>query len=81
MIFSPASNAALKTVVETWQTPPPSPVVSSPFTITGASRKPLAALRSPVVWLNENVAPGAISVPSTRCATSSTLWMRFGMPP
>ena len=81
MIFRPASKAALKTVVETWQTPPPRPVVSSPFTITGASRKPFAAFRSPVVLLNENVAPGAINFSSTKCATSCTLWMRFGMPP
>ena len=81
VIGSPASYAALNTVVETWQTPPPSPVWSSPFTITGASRKPLAALRSPVVPLNENVVPGAISLLSTRWATSCTLWMRFGSPP
>ena len=32
--------------------------------ITGASWKPFAAVRSPVVPLNENVPPGAISVPS-----------------
>jgi hypothetical protein len=49
--------------------------------ITGASRKPFDALRSPVAWLKENVAPGAISFPSTRCATSWTLWIRFGSPP
>ena len=54
----PASYAALNTVVETWQTPPPRPVWSSPLMITGASRKPFAAVRSPVVRLNENVAPG-----------------------
>ena len=48
VIGRPASYAALKTVVETWQTPPPSPVVSSPLMMTGASRKPLDALRSPV---------------------------------
>ena len=35
--------------------------------ITGASRKPLSAVRSPVVPLNENVAPGAISVRSISC--------------
>ena len=60
VIFRPASYAALKTVVETWQTPPPRPVCSSPLMITGASRKPFSALRSPVVSLNENSAPGAI---------------------
>ena len=78
VIGSPASYAALNTVVETWQTPPPSPVSTSPLMITGASRKPFAAERSPVAWLNEKVAPGAISLRSTRCATSWTLWMRFG---
>ena len=77
----PASNAALKTVVETWQTPPPSPFCSSPLMITGASWKPLSALRSPVVSLNENVAPGAISAPSISCATSWTLCSRPGVPP
>ena len=71
----------MKTVVETWQTPPPRPVESSPLMITGASRKPLSAVRSPVVPLNENVAPGAISLPSISFATSWTLWMRFAMPP
>ena len=49
--------------------------------ITGASRKPFSAVRSPVASLNENVAPGAISLPSIRWATSWTLWMRFAMPP
>jgi hypothetical protein len=49
--------------------------------ITGASRKPFASLRSPVVPLNENSLCGGISVLSTRWATSSTLWMRFAMPP
>src|SRR5665213_1496573 len=63
VIFKPASNAVLKTVVDTWQTPPPSPVVTSPLTITGASRKPLAALRSPVVPLNENV----VACATTHC--------------
>src|SRR5712691_5089869 len=48
VIGSPASYAALKTVVETWHTPPPRPVPSSPLMITGASRKHFAALRSPV---------------------------------
>ena len=81
VIGRPASYAALKTVVETWQTPPPSPVCSSPLMITGASRKPFSALRSPVAPLNEKVAPGAISLPSTRWATSCTLWIRFGSPP
>ena len=33
-------------------TPPPSPVVTSPLMITGASRKPWAALRSP--WLQRS---------------------------
>ena len=61
VIFSPASYAALKTVVETWQTPPPRPVPSSPLMITGASRKPFAAVRAPVARLNENVDPGAIT--------------------
>ena len=81
VIFRPASYAALKVVVETWQTPPPSPVVSSPLMITGASRKPLSAVRAPVARLNEKVAPGAISFPSMRRATSWTLWIRFGSPP
>ena len=49
--------------------------------ITGASRKPFAAERSPVAPLNENVEPGAINLPSTRWATSWTLWIRFGSPP
>ena len=49
--------------------------------ITGASSRPLAALRSPVVPLNENSLPGAISVLSTRCETTWTLWIRFGTPP
>src|SRR5207237_1028429 len=80
-IFRPASKAALKPVVETWQTPPPRPVVTSPFTITGATRNPFAAVRSPVVLLKENSAPGAISLSSTRRATSCTLWIRFGTPP
>ena len=80
-MFSPASYAELNTVVETWHTPPPSPVVSSPLMITGASRKPFDALRSPVVPLKEKVAPGATSVPSIRCETSCTLWIRFGTPP
>ena len=71
----------MKTVVETWQTPPPRPVESSPLMITGASTKPLAALRSPVAPLNEKVAPGAISLSSTRWATSCTLWIRFAIPP
>ena len=81
MIFRPASYAALKTVVETWQTPPPRPVDSSPLMITGASRNPFAAVRAPVVLLNENSSPGAISLSSTRWATSSTLWIRLAMPP
>ena len=38
--------------------------------ITGASWKPFSAVRSPVVPLNENVSPGAISAPSISCATS-----------
>jgi hypothetical protein len=59
VILRPASYAALNTVVETWQTPPPRPVCSSPLMITGASRNPFAALRSPVAGLKENVAPGA----------------------
>ena len=77
----PASYAALKTVVETWHTPPPSPVWSSPLMITGASRNPLSAFRSPVVPLNENTWPGRISVWSMRLDTSWTLWMRFASPP
>ena len=78
-IDRPASKAALKTVVETWQTPPPIPVWSSPLMITGASWKPLSAFRSPVVSLNENVEPGAMSAPSISSATSCTLWTRFGV--
>ena len=81
VIGRPASYAALKTVVETWQTPPPRPSASSPLMITGASRKPFSAVRSPVVSLKEKVAPGAISVPSISRATSCTLWMRFATPP
>jgi len=60
VIERPASYAALNVVVETWQTPPPRPVLSSPLMITGASRKPLLSERSPVVALNENVSPGAM---------------------
>ena len=81
VIGRPASNAALNTVVETWQIPPPSPFWSSPLMITGASWKPFAAVRSPVVPLNENVPPGAISVPSISLATSWTLLSRPGVPP
>ena len=80
-IESPASNAALKTVVETWQTPPPIPFWSSPLMITGASSKPFASFRSPVVSLNENRAPGATSAPSISSATSWTLWSRPCVPP
>jgi hypothetical protein len=80
-IGRPASYAALNTVVETWQTPPPRPVWSSPLMITGASRKPRSAVRSPVVPLKEKVAPGAISVRSTSRETSWTLWMRLASPP
>ena len=43
--------------------------------------KPFAALRSPVVSLNENRAPGATSAPSIRSATSVTLCTRPGVPP
>ena len=49
--------------------------------ITGASSRPFAALRSPVVPLNENSLCGGISVLSTRCETTWTLWIRFGTPP
>ena len=49
--------------------------------ITGASSNPFSAVRSPVVPLNENVLPGAISAPSISCATSATLCRRLGMPP
>ena len=80
-IGSPPSYAALNTVVETWQTPPPSPFWSSPLMITGASWKPFSAVRSPVVALNENVAPGLIRVPSISFATSCTLLSRPGVPP
>jgi hypothetical protein len=44
VISTPASNAALRTVVDTWHTPPARPVVTSPFTITGATRNPFAAV-------------------------------------
>ena len=81
VMFSPASNAALNTVVETWQTPPATPVPSSPLMITGASLKPFSSVRSPVVPLNENVAPGPMTVPSIRWATSWTLLIRFASPP
>ena len=47
--------------------------------ITGASRKPLSALRSPVVPLNENVAPRRDQRVVDECATSCTLWIRFGV--
>ena len=57
-IGRPASYAALKTVVETWHTPPPRPVFSSPLMITGASTKPLSCVRAPVVPLNENFFSG-----------------------
>ena len=80
-IDSPASNTALKSVVETWQTPPPMPFWSSPLMITGASSKPFASFRSPVVSLNENRAPGATSAPSISSATSWTLCSRPGVPP
>ena len=49
--------------------------------ITGASWKPFAAVRSPVVPLKENVPPGLISVPSISRATSCTLLSRPGVPP
>jgi hypothetical protein len=47
VIGRPASYAALNVVVETWHTPPPRPVLSSPLMITGASRKPFDSERSP----------------------------------
>ena len=80
-IGSPASKAALKTVVDTWQTPPPMPFWSSPLMMTGASWKPFSAFRSPVVSLNEKVPPGATSVPSISSATSWTFASRPGVPP
>ena len=55
--------------------------MTSPLMITGASRKPLSAVRAPVAPLKEKVAPGAISFPSISRATSWTLWMRLGSPP
>ena len=61
--------------------PPPSPFFSSPLMITGASWNPFAAVRSPVVPLNEKVPPGAISAPSISFATSCTLLRRPGVPP
>ena len=48
--------------------------------ITGASWKPFAAVRSPVVPLKENVPPGLISVPSISCETSCTLFRRPACP-
>jgi hypothetical protein len=48
--------------------------------ITGASRNPLAAFRSPVVPLNENTCPGLIRVWSMRLATNWTLCTRFASP-
>ena len=63
-----------------WQTPPPIPFLSSPLMITGASSKPLAGVRAPVVSLNEKTGP-ARSACVDSSATSATLCSRPGVPP
>ena len=69
---SPARKTALNSVVLTWQMPPPTPGVSTPFMITGATSKPAALVRGPTVPLNEKVWPGRTTAPSRSAATC---WM------
>jgi hypothetical protein len=80
VIFRPASQAALKTVVATCETPPPTPSSYFPPTITGAERKPRASVRGPTCSLKENVAPGAIRVPSRWAVASFRFVIRFSVP-
>ena len=69
---NPARKTALNNVVLTWQIPPPTPGVSTPFMMTGATSKPEALVRGPTVPLNEKVWPGRTTAPSSRAATC---WM------
>ena len=64
MISKPAKKAALKVVVATWLTPPPTASSSSPALICGAGTKPRARVRSPSTSLSEKVPPAGISVRS-----------------
>jgi hypothetical protein len=70
VILSPASQAALKTVVATCDVPPPTSSANSVPMITGAGRKPRSTVRSPIAALSENVPPGGTSVPSRRVTPS-----------
>src|ERR687892_223217 len=49
VILRPASQTALKTVVATCETPPPTPSSYSPSMITGAGRKPRSSVRGPTL--------------------------------
>ena len=51
VICIPEKSAALYTVDDVWQTPPPGACWSLPYTITGAFLYPLALLLGPVIAL------------------------------
>jgi hypothetical protein len=48
--------------------------------ITGAERKPRAAVRGPTSLLKENAAPGAIRVPSRSLVASFRFVIRSAVP-
>ncbi len=80
MILSPASQAALKTVVATCDVPPPTSSANSFPMMTGAGRNPRSSVRSPIASFSENVPPGATSVPSSACTPSWRFVMRSEVP-
>jgi hypothetical protein len=76
----PASQAALKTVVATCETPPPMPSSYFPSMITGAERKPRSSVRGPTKSLKDQVAPGSMRAPSRISMASWRLLMRSAVP-
>ena len=81
VIGSPARYAARKTVVDTWQMPPPmSCPIFSP-SMTWASTKPLSSSIHPIDSLNENSPQGGIKVPFSKLAPTATLVARPSLEP
>ena len=70
-------TAAVNSVVDTWQMPPPTSSVTSPLEYAVATLKPRSVVRSPTVSLNENVSPGSSRVPLISSSDSAMFVSRF----
>ena len=61
--LKPAKNAALKSVVASCDTPPPTESTSSPSATMGAATNPRSVVRLPSTLLRDSVPPAGMIVP------------------